>query len=44
VEFNQIAFLLQEIRKIIKIIATMSDFKAKMHQNPISAELCPKPH
>ena len=28
---SKIPFLLQEIRKIIKIVATMSDFKTKMH-------------
>jgi len=30
------------LRIIIKIVATMSDFKAKMHQNPISACSLPK--
>ena len=43
----QVAFLLlREIGKIIKIIASrprpMSDFKAKMHQKPVSAEAPPQ--
>jgi len=28
--------------KIITVVATMSDFKAKMHQNPISAGALPQ--
>ena len=36
---SKVAFLLQEITKMIKIIATMSDFKAIMHKNPISVPL-----
>ena len=47
VESNQnvesnIAFLLQEIRKFIKMVVTVSDFKAKMHRNPICAGALPQ--
>ena len=34
---SQIAFFLWEIRKIIKIVAAVCHFKAKMYQNPISS-------
>jgi len=30
------------LMKIITVVATMSDFKAKMHQNPISAGALPQ--
>jgi len=39
---SKIPLLLQEIRKIIKIVATMSDFKTKMHQNLFSAGAPPQ--
>jgi len=39
---SKILFLLQEIRKIIKIVATMSDFKTKMLQNLFSAGAPPQ--
>ena len=39
---SKIAFLLQEIRTVIKLLPPDVRFKAEMHQNPISAGAPPQ--